>query len=124
LFQKIAANGYQILYLTARAIGQAETTKDYIFNIRQQGLSLPAGPVIQSPDRLIRSFNREIILKKPQVFKIASLNNIKNLFPQGMDPFYAGFGNRETDAISYREVGVPNGKIFIVNPDGEVYQPE
>jgi phosphatidate phosphatase LPIN len=74
-----------------------------------------------SPDRLMRSFNREVILKKPQVFKIACLNNIKNLYPPGVLPFYAGFGNRDTDAISYREVGVALGKIFIINPAGEVH---
>lgn len=41
-----------------------------------------------------------------------------------MDPFYAGFGNRETDAVSYKEVGVPLGKIFIINPDGDVHHYE
>lgn len=38
-----------------------------------------------------------------------------NLFPEGSQPFYAGFGNRETDAISYNQVCIPNGKIFIVD---------
>ena len=74
-----------------------------------------------SPDRLMRSFNREIILKKPQVFKIACLRNIRNLFPKEVSPFYGGFGNRDTDAISYREVGIELGKIFIVNPKSEVH---
>jgi len=74
-----------------------------------------------SPDRLLRSFNREVILKKPQVFKIACLKNIMNLYPPEFKPFYAGFGNRDTDAISYRAVGVNLGKIFIINPKGEVH---
>lgn len=73
LFTRISANGYQILYLTARAIGQADTTRAYITNLRQQDFSLPEGPIIMSPDRLMRSFNREVIQKKPQVFKIACL---------------------------------------------------
>ena len=34
LYQKISQNGYKILYLTARAIGQAESTKEYIYSIR------------------------------------------------------------------------------------------
>jgi len=46
------------------------------------------------------------------------------LFPIGFEPFYAGFGNRETDAISYRDVGIPLGKIFIINPDSEVHHYE
>lgn len=76
-----------------------------------------------SPDRLMRSFSREVILKKPQVFKIAALKNIRNLFPDADNnpPFVCGFGNRDTDAVSYRNVGIPLGKIFIINPDGEVH---
>jgi phosphatidate phosphatase LPIN len=34
LFTKIKANGYVILYLTARAIGQAEYTRSYITGLR------------------------------------------------------------------------------------------
>lgn len=44
-----------------------------------------------------------------------------NIFPSDMKPFYAGFGNRDTDAISYRAVDVNLGKIFIINPKGEVH---
>ena len=41
---------------------------------------LPDGPVIMSPDGLIPSFKREVIYKKPEVFKIACLRDIKHLF--------------------------------------------
>jgi phosphatidate phosphatase LPIN len=117
LYQKIVSKGYQILYLTARAIGQTEATKKYIFSIRQNGVPLPFGPVIQSHDRLTKSFSREVIEKKPHIFKIETLTNIRGLFPQDT-PFYAGFGNRETDKVSYRAVGIHEAKIFNVNPKG------
>lgn len=83
LFQKIHANGYQILYLTARAIGQAHTSRAYITNLRQDSdqKPLPDGPLIMSPDRLLKSFNREVVHRKPHVFKIACLKNIMMLFP-------------------------------------------
>ena len=83
LFQKMASNGYQVLYLTARAIGQANTSRNYITSLRQDDdkKALPSGPLIMSPDRLMKSFNREVVLRKPQVFKIACLKNIFNLFP-------------------------------------------
>lgn len=55
------------------------------------------------------------------MFKIAALKNINNLFPEESNPFVGGFGNRDTDAISYRAVGVSLNKIFIVNNDGEIY---
>ena len=30
--------------------------------------------------------------------------DIRALFPRDWNPFYAGFGNRDTDVVSYREV--------------------
>lgn len=30
--------------------------------------------------------------------------------------FFAGFGNRDADEFSYLKVGIPKGKIFIINP--------
>jgi phosphatidate phosphatase LPIN len=75
-----------------------------------------------SPDGLVSSFKREIIDKTPQTFKIASLTEILNLFPKNSHPFYSGFGNRTTDAVSYRSVGIELSKIFIINEHGEVTQ--
>lgn len=49
-----------------------------------------------SPDRLFPSFRREVIDRKPYIFKIAALRDIRSLFPQDRNPFYAGFGNRES----------------------------
>jgi len=120
LYSNIRKNGYQILYLTARAIGQSQLTKDFLNSITQGGYSLPPGPVILSPDRLVPSFKREIIYRKPEVFKIACLRDLRSLFPPNHNPFYAGFGNRETDAIAYQAVGMPSGKIFTINPLGEI----
>lgn len=42
LFSKCVRNNYKIVYLTARAIGQADTTRDYLFGLRQgQAAQLP-----------------------------------------------------------------------------------
>jgi phosphatidate phosphatase LPIN len=121
LFSNIKANGYQVLYLTARSIGAASITKEYLASLKQEsGHTLPDGPVFMSPDRLLNALNREVILRKPEQFKIACLSDIKNLFPIGSYPFYAGFGNRHTDAISYVAVSIPKAKIFIINPQGEI----
>ena len=40
---QIVANNYHILYLSARAIGQASITKDYLTTIRQGEVNLPDG---------------------------------------------------------------------------------
>ncbi|CAO1630222.1 unnamed protein product [Parajaminaea phylloscopi] len=175
LYTDIARNGYRIMYLTSRAIGQADTTRDYLKGINQNNYRLPDGPVIMSPDRLIASLHREVILRKPEVFKMACLRDIARLFgadprkahpQQGAlvphadpdvvkaadgpgaghegspssgaataqaskdaksneqtahpTPFYAGFGNRITDALSYRSVNIPSSRIFTIDTNGEV----
>lgn len=183
LFSEIEKNGYNIMYLTARSAGQADSTRNYLNSIVQDGVKLPAGPVILSPDRTMAALRREVILKKPEVFKIACLKDIRSLYfesisenieyrsPEGepnlkklttyeedarsrasmesqssitssntaiirrclkknspyynsedqLTPFFAGFGNRITDALSYRTVGIPSSRIFTINPEGEVH---
>ncbi|GAA5816432.1 hypothetical protein MFLAVUS_009961 [Mucor flavus] len=119
LYTDISNNGYQFLYLTSRAIGQADYTRDYLKGVLQNNYQLPDGPVIMSPDRLFTSLHREVIIRKPEVFKMGCLKDIQRLFA-GRDPFYAGFGNRITDAISYRSVNVPSSRIFTIDPQGDV----
>lgn len=58
LYTDIARNGYNIMYLTSRAIGQADSTRDYLKGIKQNNHQLPEGPVIMSPDRLMASLHR------------------------------------------------------------------
>ncbi|KAK7396526.1 hypothetical protein VNO78_17596 [Psophocarpus tetragonolobus] len=120
LFSAIKENGYQLLFLSARAIVQAYLTRNFLLNLKQDGKTLPNGPVVISPDGLFPSLYREVIRRAPHEFKIACLEDIKKLFPSDYNPFYAGFGNRDTDELCYREIGIPEGKIFIINPKGEV----
>lgn len=123
------------MYLTARTAGQSDSTRSYLRSIVQDGCQLPIGPVILSPDRTIAALRREVILKKPEVFKIACLKDMKALYFPDLQskndahqdteeiptPFVAGFGNRITDALSYRSVGIPSSRIFTINPEGEVH---
>eukprot|EP01114_Cavostelium_apophysatum_P015868 TRINITY_DN440_c0_g1_i3.p1 TRINITY_DN440_c0_g1~~TRINITY_DN440_c0_g1_i3.p1 ORF type:complete len:846 (+),score=250.69 TRINITY_DN440_c0_g1_i3:274-2811(+) len=120
LYSNIKANNYHMLYLTSRPIGSANLTRGYISSLKQQDILMPQGPLFMSPNRLLSSFNQEVILRRPEEFKIACLKDIKSLFPPGSQVFYAGFGNRPTDALSYRTVGVPLGKIFTINYKGEI----
>ncbi|CAE6439856.1 unnamed protein product [Rhizoctonia solani] len=121
LYTDIVRNGYKVMYLTSRAIGQADSTRDYLKGIKQNNFQLPEGPVIMSPDRLMASLHREVIMRKPEVFKMACLRDIQRLFGnEYRNPFYAGFGNRITDALSYRSVNVPSDRIFTIDSSGEV----
>jgi phosphatidate phosphatase LPIN len=120
LYSDISANGYNIMYLTSRSVGQADTTRAYLSNIVQEGCRMPAGPTILSPDRTMAALRREVYLRQPQVFKMATLRDISNLYGPEHSPFYAGFGNRLTDQISYRTVDVPRNRIFTINSNSEV----
>ncbi|ODV89513.1 hypothetical protein CANCADRAFT_12477, partial [Tortispora caseinolytica NRRL Y-17796] len=124
LYSDIAANGYKMMYLTSRSIGQSDSTRSYLNGIIQEdGYQLPEGPVILSPDRTITALRREVIYRKPEIFKMATLRDLKSLFSDDPNytPFYAGFGNRIADALSYRSVSVPSSRIFTINSNGEVH---
>ncbi|UJR14755.1 hypothetical protein I4U23_001745 [Adineta vaga] len=118
-FQAIQENGYQFIYLSARAIGQSDLTRTCLRNVNQCGSALPSGPLLISPDTLMTALYREVIAKKPEDFKIECLKNIASLFPD-KNPFYAGFGNRINDQWAYTAVGIPVTRIFTINPRGEV----
>lgn len=119
LFNKIKNNGYHIMYLSARAIGQATVTKEYLQSVRQGDLTLPDGPLFLNPESLIQCFRKEVIDRNPEEFKIACLRDIQTLFG-GKNPFFAGYGNRTNDAYAYRAVGIPISRIFTINPAGEL----
>ncbi|KAJ2355475.1 lipin Ned1 [Coemansia erecta] len=119
LYTDMVSNGYEILYLTSRAIGQADGTRYFLSNVKQGEYKLPLGPLLLSPDRLFTSFHREVIKRRPHEFKMACLRDIKNLFGDA-SPFYAGFGNRITDAMSYRSVNVPVSRICTIDTSGEI----
>ena len=122
LFTNIYNNGYKIIYLTARAIGQSSLTRYYLENLVQEKHILPPGPLLMSPDGIFASLKREVINKKPHLLKIPLLLEIKNLFPAEIKPLYAGFGNRETDAVAYRYLEIPMNKIFIIDTSSRVVQ--
>ncbi|XP_014701421.2 phosphatidate phosphatase LPIN3 isoform X3 [Equus asinus] len=122
LYHKIHLNGYKFLYCSARAIGMADLTKGYLRWVSERGCGLPKGPILLSPSSLFSALHREVIEKKPEVFKIACLSDIRQLFLPHGQPFYAAFGNRPNDVTAYRQVGLPESRIFTVNPRGELIQ--
>ncbi|XP_072487580.1 phosphatidate phosphatase LPIN3 isoform X2 [Notamacropus eugenii] len=122
LYHKIHLNGYKFLYCSARSIGMADLTRGYLRWVNEQGCALPKGPLLLTPSSLFSALHREVIEKKPEVFKIACLTDIHHLFLPHGDPFFAGFGNRASDVYAYLHVGIPKSRIFTVNPQGELTQ--
>lgn len=50
------------------------------------------------------------------VHPLAYSQDIRSLWPEAHNPFYAGFGNRASDVVAYKEAGVPPARIMVVNP--------
>ena len=119
---KLYNNNYKIIYLTARAMFQSEATHYFLYNLSQKNKKLPKGPIIMDPDGAFSSFKKGIIQKQQYLIKILSLLEIKNLFNDNEQHFYAGFGNKETDAIAYRYLGIDLNKIFIINSSSNITQ--
>ncbi|XP_072259839.1 phosphatidate phosphatase LPIN3-like isoform X2 [Pyxicephalus adspersus] len=121
LYNAIHKNDYKFLYCSARSVGLADITKSFLQGISEGGYTLPPGPLLLSPSSLFTALHREVIEKTPEHFKIACLSDIGQLFTDP-SPFHAAFGNRPNDVLAYREVGVPESRIFTVNPRGELTQ--
>lgn len=121
LYNAIYKNEYKFVYCSARSVGLAEITKTFLQGVSEGGFTLPPGPLLLSPTSLFAALHREVIEKTPEHFKIACLSDIRQLFTDS-SPFYAAFGNRPNDVLAYREVGVPESRIFTVNPRGELTQ--
>ena len=120
LFSCIEKNSYKVIYLSARSYIESNITRLLLGNIKQNGKLMPIGPVLLNPSGLIDSFQSELISKDSYVFKIDTLVNVKKLFDSFYSPFYAGFGNRLTDADAYRKVGISDSLIFITNQLGKI----
>lgn len=120
LYCSIAENGYRIVYLTSRSLLQAEQTRAYIRGVRQGVKSLPDGPIVTSPEKIFEVLTREVITKNPEEFKIAALRDIRSLFSKDVNPFYAGFGNKDNDLLSYKTVGVHPSRIFIIDTSSKI----
>ena len=114
-YNQIAAKGYKFLYLTARNIGAADRTRSYVCNLKQEEQYLPLGPILLSPNRLFSAIMKEVVYKTPHILKSKILHQVRCLFGGDINPFYAGFGNRDTDTIAYRVVRIPLYRIFHVN---------
>lgn len=61
-------------------------------------------------------------MKKTDNVKANVMQNIKDIFPEHINPFIAGLGNRENDAIAYMHAGISAEQIYIIDTDSEVHK--
>ena len=119
LFQSIAENNYKFIYLSARPITMSQLTREYINSVYQDGYKMPPGPIITSPNKAFSALAREVVIRRPETFKINCLGSIASLFPTDF-PFYSGFGNRPTDCISYVSVNIDPTRCYRINKQGKL----
>jgi len=118
LYKKISDQGYTILYLTNRAIGQSDMTRNYLESLRESGYKMPEGPILLQVDSVLGAFETEVINGQPEVNKIVALSRIGGLFPD--NPFVAGFGNKDHDILSYKALSIDPNMVFWVNEDSSI----
>lgn len=114
LYNDIASKNYKILYLSSRSISQVDSTRNLLNFMDQSGQKLPHGPILLSPDGTFRSIIREIS-NYSQELKDRLLTELIQTFPIDKQPFWAGFGNRNGDAVAYFRAGIPPSRIFILS---------
>ncbi|CAH0473881.1 unnamed protein product [Peronospora belbahrii] len=115
-YSKLARNGYRVVYITSHGILQAQLHQALLHNSAGEDgdVTLPMGPVLFSPDRLLASYNKEI--NGAQGFRFTVLDDLQSLFPRCVNPFYAAFGTTQADSVMFMQAGVFPGKVFIIDP--------
>ena len=48
------------------------------------------------------------------------MQNIRDTFPEHINPFIGGLGNRENDAIAYMHAGIPSDRIYIIDTESDL----
>jgi phosphatidate phosphatase LPIN len=128
-FSRLEQNGYRIVYLTTQGLSHAEWIRTLLRPVSPSSVpapssssstgaddsseSLPHGPVLLSPDRLLEAASNEAI--DAQEFKAAALDAVRALFPPDVNAFYAAFGKTAEDAATFARAGVFPGKVFVVD---------
>lgn len=118
LYSKIWEQGYTMVYLTNRAIGQSDMTRQYIYSLTENQYKMPVGPILLQVESLLNAFQTEVITGQPEVNKIALLSRIRGLFQT--NPFVAGFGNKAWDILSYKALNIDPNMIFNVDEESNL----
>ena len=114
LFNAIKTNGYQIVYLSARPVALASSTRRYL---RTSGL--PDGPVLVSDKGAMTAVFTELGGKVGfsglTNLKMKIIRSITEQFDVQANVVHGAYGNRETDYQAYSSAGISLDKIWIIN---------
>lgn len=48
------------------------------------------------------------------------LKKIRDLYPENINPFAGGLGNRQNDALAYNAIGIPKDRIYIIFENSDI----
>jgi phosphatidate phosphatase PAH1 len=109
----------RLLYLTARPIAMAASTRKFLAEAQQDGLGLPEGPLIGFTGTLAGVLKMEVDATA-SIYKYNALKSCL-LTPYNeigcTDPacfLWGGIGNSIADELAYRDAGVPPCRILII----------
>lgn len=88
LIQKVADNGYKIVWLTMRSMPLYSFSKKYI-----QAFTKTHGVLLTEPEEFFPAIKKEV-LKQTGNIKANMMRELRRLFPVSREPFVAGLGNR------------------------------
>ena len=120
LFNDLANRGYHIIYLvldgqeisnyyptagSSKEKQPVNASKAYLSSFRAStasanskaaAVSLPSGPILRSPESLVRGANLNM---NSLVFRSAALRGVRHLFPSTHNPYHACFATTDCDMV-------------------------
>lgn len=119
-FTKLHELQMRVLYLTARPLDWATASRNHLENAIQLKHVLPPGPLITNSNGLTGALLTEVVNKNPHIFKRQVLEEIQLcLIHAGRITehpiFVAGFGNRSSDVLAYKDAGIELDMIFLID---------
>lgn len=111
LITGISNNGYKVVWMTMRSLPMYEFSKRYI---REQ-VNID-GPLLMEPEEFFQAIKKEL-MKKTDNIKANIMKNIRETYPEHINPFIGGLGNRENDAIAYLHAGIAPENVYIIDTE-------
>lgn len=120
----------RMLYLSSRPMTLIHSTRKFLSSMTQSSLNLPSqskdsnlklpvGPIFLHTGNLSKVLVTELVYKSTHEFKADTLARqvVIPFIAAGKKDrvFIAGFGNKKTDYLSYRMVGLESRDIYIIN---------
>eukprot|EP00322_Chrysochromulina_rotalis_P014936 CAMPEP_0115833756 /NCGR_PEP_ID=MMETSP0287-20121206/3335_1 /TAXON_ID=412157 /ORGANISM="Chrysochromulina rotalis, Strain UIO044" /LENGTH=433 /DNA_ID=CAMNT_0003287177 /DNA_START=1 /DNA_END=1303 /DNA_ORIENTATION=+ len=138
---QLHARGYHVVYLTSRPLlgpSGIERTRRFLFQVAVDatGYRMPPAAVVTTTHMSTWSALTSELSGGSKAFKSAALQRIRDAFRplplEGSDltslpgmhtdggGLFAGFGNREKDALAYLSAGVPPERIFLIDTSSRI----